>query len=61
MIVVRVVYVAAVMVLVIRLLQAGNPLGGLLLVPAAAIWLRHEAESGRLAARARRALRYEPN
>jgi hypothetical protein len=51
----RLVYTAAVMVVVIALLRSGNPVGGLILVPAAAVWLRREAESGRLAARARRA------
>jgi hypothetical protein len=53
----RLLYTAAVMVLVIWLLRTGNPVGGLLLVPATAMWLRREAESGRLAARARRTLR----
>jgi len=57
MIVLRLVYTAAVMVVVVWLLRAGNPVGGLLVVPAAAVWLRREAESGRLAARAGRALR----
>lgn len=44
MIVLRLVYTAAVMVVVISLLRAGYPIGGLLLVPAAAVWLRREAE-----------------
>jgi hypothetical protein len=57
MLVLRLVYTAAVMVVVIWLLRTGNPLGGLLIVPAAAVWLRHEAESGRLATRLRRASR----
>jgi pimeloyl-ACP methyl ester carboxylesterase len=56
-IVLRLLYTAAVMVVVIWLLRTGNPVGGLLLVPAAAVWLRREAESGRLAARVRRAPR----
>ena len=56
MIVVRLAYTAVVMVVVIWLLRTGNPVGGLLLVPAAAVWLRREAESGRLSARVRRAL-----
>jgi uncharacterized membrane protein len=55
MIVLRLAYTAAVMVVVIWLLRTGNPIGGLLLVPALAVWLRREAESGRLAARVRRA------
>jgi hypothetical protein len=58
MIVLRLLYTAAVMVVVIWLLRAGNPVGGLVLAPAAAVWLRREAESGRLAARGRRALRH---
>jgi hypothetical protein len=58
MIIVRLAYTAAVMVIVVWLLRSGNPLGGLVLVPAAAVWLRREAESGRLAARARRAIHH---
>ena len=58
MIIVRLAYTAAVMVIVFWLLRSGNPLGGLVLVPAAAVWLRREAESGRLAARARRAIHH---
>jgi hypothetical protein len=58
MIVLRLLYTAAVMVVVIWLLRTGNPLGGLLFAPAVAVWLRREAESGRLAARFRRALRH---
>jgi len=58
MIALRLAYTAAVMVVVIWLLRSGNPLGGLLIVPAAAVWLRHEAESGRLAMRLRRARRH---
>jgi hypothetical protein len=54
---VRLAYTVAVMVIVIWLLRTGNPVGGLFLVPAAAVWLRREAESERLSARARRALR----
>lgn len=57
MIVLRLAYTAAVMVVVIWLLRTGNPVGGLLVVPAAAVWLRHEAESGRLATRFGRARR----
>jgi hypothetical protein len=58
MIVVRLAYTAAVMAVVIWLLSTGRPLGGLLIVPAAAVWLRHKAESGELAARARRLVRH---
>lgn len=57
MILLRLAYTAATMVVVIWLLRTGNPLGGLLVVPATAVWLRQEAESGRLATRLRRALR----
>jgi len=55
MIVLRLVYTAVVMAVVIGLLRAGNPLGGLVLAPAAAVWLRREVESGRLAGRLHRA------
>ena len=44
----RLLYTAAVMILVIWLLKTGNPLGGLVIVPAVAVCLRHEVESGRL-------------
>ena len=57
MIALRLLYTAAVMVVVIWLLRTGNPVGGLLLAPAAAVWLRREVETGRLAARVRRARR----
>jgi hypothetical protein len=53
----RVAYTVAVMVLVVWLLRTGRPLGGLVIVPLAAIWLRREAESGRVTQRARRTLR----
>src|SRR3954451_19719875 len=53
MIVLRLLYTAAVMVVVFWLLRAGNRVGGLLFVPAAAVLLRREAESGRLVARVR--------
>lgn len=58
MIALRLAYTTAVMVVVIWLLRTGNPLGGLFVVPAAAVWLRRAAESGRLSARVRRALRH---
>lgn len=58
MIALRLLYTAAVMVVVIWLLRSGNPVGGLFLVPATAVWLRREAESGRLAARVHRTLRH---
>jgi len=56
MMILRLVYMAAVMIVIVWLLRTGNPVGGLLLVPAAAVCLRREAESGRLARRARRVL-----
>jgi hypothetical protein len=56
MIALRLVYTAAVMFVVIWLLRTGNPVGGLILLPAAAVWLRRYAESGRLLARVRRVL-----
>jgi hypothetical protein len=55
--VLRLVYTAAVMVVVIWLLRSGYPVGGLLIVPVAAVLLRRDAESGRLAMRVHRALR----
>jgi len=57
MVVARLAYTAAVMVVVLWLLETGRPLGGLLIVPLAAVWLRHEAESGRLLGRIRRMTR----
>jgi hypothetical protein len=56
MIVLRSAYTSAVMVIVVWLLRTGNPVGGLVIVPAVAVWLRRDAESGRLAGRVRRAL-----
>jgi hypothetical protein len=58
MLILRLAYTAAVMVIVVWLLGTGNPVGGLLIVPAIAVWLRRDAESGRLAARVRRALHH---
>jgi hypothetical protein len=57
MILLRLAYTTAVMVCVVWLLRTGNPVGGLFVVPALAVWLRRDAESGRLAARVRRAAR----
>jgi hypothetical protein len=54
----RLLYTAAVMVLVIWLLRNGYPLGGLVIVPLAAVWLRREAESGRLSERFRGSARH---
>jgi hypothetical protein len=50
----RLAYTIAVMAAVILLASNGQPLGGLVIVPLAAVWLRRLAESGRLAALARR-------
>jgi hypothetical protein len=50
----RVGFTAAVMAVCIWLLLTGRPLGGLLIIPALAIWIRHAAESGRLTHFARR-------
>jgi len=48
---VRLVYTVVVIVIVVWLPRAGNPLGGLVVVRAAAAWRRRDAESGRLAGR----------
>jgi hypothetical protein len=45
------------MVVAIWLLRSGYPVGGLVIVPLAAVLLRRDAESGRLAMRMHRALR----
>jgi hypothetical protein len=50
----RVAYTAIVLVVVVWLLRDGKPLGGLVIVPLLAIWLRQSAESGRLTQLARR-------
>ena len=50
----RLFYTAAVTVLIVWSLKSGRPLAGLLIVPAAAVRLRHEAESRRLVERFRR-------
>jgi hypothetical protein len=44
----RVAFTIAVVVVVVWLLSAGEPLGGLLIVPLIAVWVRRAAESGRL-------------
>jgi hypothetical protein len=54
----RLAYTAAVMVMVMWLLETGRPLAGLVIVPLAAVWLRQEVESGRLARRLRGTLRH---
>jgi hypothetical protein len=50
----RIGFTIAVMALVVWLLAAGMPLGGLVIVPLLAVWLRHAAESGRLTRLVRR-------
>ena len=45
MLALRIGFTAAVMALVVVLLQTGNPIGGLIVVPAVAVWLRRAAES----------------
>jgi hypothetical protein len=57
MILVRLAYSAAVMAIVLWLLETGRPVGGLLIVPLAAVRLRHEAESGRLVKRVRQTVK----
>jgi ethanolamine transporter EutH len=44
----RIGFTAAAMAGVVWLLLAGKPLGGLLVLPVLAIWLRRTAESGQL-------------
>jgi hypothetical protein len=56
MITLRLAYTAVVMAIVVWLLRTGNPVGGLVVIPAVAVWLRRDAESGCLAARVRRAI-----
>lgn len=44
----RIAFTAVVMAVVVWLFLTGKPLGGLLIVPLIAIWVRRSAESGRL-------------
>jgi hypothetical protein len=46
---VRLAYTAIVMAGVVWLLRSGQPLGGLVLLPLLAVWLRRSAELGQLA------------
>jgi Flp pilus assembly protein TadB len=48
MLALRVGFTVVVMAVVVWLLITGRPLGGLLIVPLLAIWVRRAAESGRL-------------
>jgi Flp pilus assembly protein TadB len=57
MVALRLGYAVAVLAMVVWLLRSGRPLGGLLLVPLLAIWIRQSAESGRLTRFARRVTR----
>jgi hypothetical protein len=44
----RIAFTVAVIGVVVWLFSTGRPLGGLLIVPLVAIWLRQAAESGQL-------------
>jgi Flp pilus assembly protein TadB len=44
----RVAFTGAATALCVWLLSSGRPLGGLIIVPALAVWVRRTAESGRL-------------
>jgi hypothetical protein len=48
MLALRVAFTAAATAVCVWLLATGRPLGGLVMVPPLAVWLRHAAESGRL-------------
>jgi hypothetical protein len=50
----RLAFTAVVLAVVVWLLRDGKPVGGLVIVPLLAIWLRQAAESGRLTQYARR-------
>jgi hypothetical protein len=54
MLVLRLLFTAAVTAGCVWLLSTGKPLGGLLLLPALAVGIRHAAESGKLTRFARR-------
>jgi hypothetical protein len=54
MLLLRLVFTSAVMVVVVWLVATGRPLVGLVLVPLLALWLLRAAESGRLTRFARR-------
>ena len=51
MLALRLAFTAVAVALCVWLLASGKPLGGLLIVPVLAIWLRQAAESGRLTRR----------
>jgi Flp pilus assembly protein TadB len=54
MIALRIAFTVAVMAIVVWLSSTGHPIGGLLIVPFFAVWVRRAAETGRLARFARR-------
>jgi Flp pilus assembly protein TadB len=54
MLALRLVFTAAVTAGCVWLLSTGKPLGGLVILPALAVWVRHAAESRRLTRFARR-------
>jgi hypothetical protein len=54
MLLLRIGFTVVVMAVVLWLLSTGRPLGGLLIIPALAIWIRRAAESGRLTRYAKR-------
>jgi hypothetical protein len=57
MLALRIGFTAAVMAVVVWLLSTGRPLGGLLIVPLLAIWIRRAAESERLMRFAKRVVK----
>jgi hypothetical protein len=54
MLVLRIAFTAAATAVCVWMLATGRPLGGLVIVPILAVWLRQSAESGRLPRFARR-------
>jgi len=44
----RIAFTVVVVAIMVWLLATGHPLGGLLIVPALAVWVRRAAETGRL-------------
>ena len=54
MLALRIAFTVAATAVVVWLLSTGRPLGGLVIVPVIAIWIRRAAESGRLTRFAKR-------
>ena len=54
MLALRIASTVVAMVVMVWLLRSGYPLGGLLIVPAIAVWLRRSAESDQLTRAAKR-------